>query len=217
MHKCTKHPCPKPATCKCRTVREANIPVIWLVGASGSGKKTHGVPLAKQTNLDFYSTGQMIRDEISTRSKKGVEWEKMMNMSELIPSEQIIQMLEQTMTKRLKHSHGFIISFIKAAAQTELFEKFISPVDLIIYLKCSEETILARQKETGEPENPEDEATSQLETFDQTIAVILRKYKNKIKTVNSDGTVEEVYEQLPSLVEEIIAQKLKTTSVSTCD
>lgn len=218
MHKCKKYPCPKPAACKCRTVREANIPIIWLIGGSGSGKRLHGVPLAKQTNLDFLSLGDIIRDEISTRSKRGVEWEKLINLSESLPSEDIINLLEQIMNKRLKDSRGYIVSFVRNIEQTEIFENYIAPVDMIIYLECSDETMRARaDKNEADNAAPENETAGGFEKLHETIDAILRKYKDIIETVDCNGSIEETYAQLPPLVEKAIIKKLESTPVPTCD
>lgn len=214
MHKCKKHPCPKPELCKCRTVREANIPVIWLLGGTGSGKNTHGVSLAEANKFEFISSNLLLRELMDGSTKKGAEYEKLINSGKMVPDDEVVQLLERTMVTLLRNAHGYVVCFAKNLEQCELFERFIAPADLIIYLECSDETMkartLLRAAEAGAGAAAEDSeavAVTRIERFRSVIEPIIEKYGPRVVRVNCEGTIEEVYAQLQPLVEAAIAAK----------
>lgn len=224
MHKCKKHPCPNPATCKCRTIRDAKIPIIWLIGGTGSGKKTHGIEMAKKFHFDFISTGDLLRSKVASGSNKAQEYQRLMSNGILVPDEEVIELLEKTMKQKLKESHGFVLSFTKNVQQADLFEKFIAPVDLIIYLECSDDAMMARTLtrakaagSTAATDDTEFLAQVRIEQFRKSFDAIQAKYADKIKTIDCNGAIAEIWELLVPLVEQTIAYKLENTTDPKCD
>lgn len=224
MHKCKKNPCPAPATCKCRTVRESQVPIIWLLGGPGSGKGTLGTSLATSNDFQYLSTGQMLRDEVASGSKPGQEFEKIMLEGRLIPDEPLIQLMERKMVKAIRVAkQGYLVNFAKNITQAELFERFIAPVDLIVYLDCSDKTMKARmlqraeQLGTSSDEETEEQIRLCIETFRETIEPLLEFKPDYLKIVNAEGTVEELTNTIQSMIEEVAAHKLATTVVPSCD
>lgn len=224
MHKCKKNPCPAPATCKCRTVRESQVPIIWLLGGPGSGKGTLGTALAATNDFQYLSTGQMLRDEAASGSKPGREFERIMLDGKPIPDEPLIQLMERKMVKAIRVAkQGYLVNFAKNVTQAELFERFIAPVDLIVYLDCSDKTmktrLLQRAEELGtsSDEEAEEKIRLRIETFRETIEPLLTFKPDCLKSVNAEGTVEEITTILQSMIEEVTAQKLATTVAPSCD
>lgn len=224
MHKCKKNPCPAPATCKCRTVRESQVPIIWLLGGPGSGKRTLGTAVAATNDFQYLSTGQMLRDEAASGSTTGQEFEKIMLEGKLLPDEPLIQLMERKMVKAIRVAkQGYLVNFAKNVTQAELFERFISPVDLIVYLDCSDKTmkerLLKRAEELGAStdEEAEEQIRLRIETFRETIEPLLEFKPDCLKSINAEGTVEEVTNTLQSMIEEVAAHKLATTVAPSCD
>lgn len=224
MHKCKKNPCPAPATCKCRTVRESQVPIIWLLGGPGSGKGTLGATLAATNNFQYLSTGQLLRDEVADGSKPGREFEKIMLEGKLIPDEPLIQLMERKMVKAIRVAkQGYLVNFAKNVAQAELFERYIAPVDLIVYLDCSDKTMKARmlqraeQLGTSTDEEAEEQMRLRIETFRETIEPLLEFKSDCLKSVNAEGTVEEITNIIQSMIEDVAEHKLATTVAPSCD
>lgn len=224
MHKCKMNPCPAPATCKCRTVRESQVPIIWLLGGPGSGKGTLGTSLAATNDFQYLSTGQMLRDEAANGSKRGREFEKIMQEGKLIPDEPLVQLMERKMVKAIRVAkQGYLVNFAKNVTQAELFERYIAPVDLIVYLDCSDKTMKARLLKRAEElgastdEEAQEQIRLRIETFRETIEPLLAFKSDCLKSVNAEETVEEITNTLQSMIEEVAAQKLATTVAPSCD
>lgn len=225
MHKCMKHPCPKPETCKCRTVREANVPIIWLIGGTGSGKNTIGTALTQRYRFDFVNSGDLLRQEVRSGSRKGQAYERAILDGRLVDDTEIVELLERTMRRQLqRQSRGYVVSFAKTLAQAQLFEKYIAPVDLVLHLDCSDDTMLQRSlqraAEAGVAANAEDTddiIRVRMQRFRTTVAELLEHYKDRVREINTEAGIEEVMAQIGPIVDEVTARKLSVTPKPTCD
>lgn len=225
MHKCKKHPCPKPASCKCRGVRDANVPVIWLIGGTGAGKNSVCMMLAEKYGFEVYNPASMLRAEIAAGSAKSDEYNEAMANGELVPDDDIIQMLEKSMMKVRKNAKGYAVSsFPKTAAQGQMFEKFISPIDLILHMRCPDELCISRTAkraaEAGAEAHREDSETSakvRLEMYKRTINGIIETFREKIKDIDAKKPLEDVFNDVIPIVEQTMATKLANTPEPTCD
>lgn len=196
MHHCVTHACKKPESCKCRFMRQTSVPVIWLIGGVGSGKKTVGSALAEQFNMTFISGGDLLRDVSMSRSDRAPDILKKLQDAMLVDDEVIVELLENRMKSTYKSTQGFVLSFVKNTNQAELFERFVAPVDLVLYLDCTEAVMLQRANErlATMPEiddNPET-IIRRIEQFTATIKEILKQYKAKVKRISADADREKV-------------------------
>lgn len=225
MHKCKKHPCPKPETCKCRTVREAQIPVIWLIGGAGSGKRTVGRALHEAFGFDYLSSGELLRQAAKSGNAKAQEFDRSIVAGRLVEDDDIVQLLEKTMRQLLlKKTPGYVVSFAKTVAQAELFERFIAPTDLVLLLECSDETMQARSKaravaagEMQDMDDMEETVKLRIDQFRSTLDDFKKTYGPKIKTIDAEEAIDDVMAKVTAIVEEVRVTKLANTAKPTCD
>ena len=59
-------------------MREANVPIIWVLGGPGCGKGTQCAKIVAKYNFSHFSTGDLLRDEVASGSDKGKELQDMM-------------------------------------------------------------------------------------------------------------------------------------------
>lgn len=80
----------------------------------------------------------MLRLEVQSGSEKGKELQEMMSKGILVPNEIVLKLLEAAMLK-VSDPPGFLIDgYPREPAQGSEFEKFIAPVDIILYFECSD-------------------------------------------------------------------------------
>lgn len=218
MHKCKKHPCPKPETCKCRTIRSSKVPIIWLIGGAGAGKNTQSMKIGEKYDLNVIHVGSIFRAEVDSGSAKGIELENYLTAGRLVPDDQVMDIIEPILRRKLKKTkNGFVIvSFPKSEPQSELFEKFIAPVDMILHLNCAEEVMMARVVQRSEEagvnsrrEDNEQTARLRIELFNDVLPKIVAKYGSKVQTINGELTVDQVFDAIVPLIDAVIAEKLK--------
>lgn len=211
MHHCLTHGCKKPQVCKCRFMRNTSIPVIWLIGGVGSGKKTLGTGLAQRFDMTFISGGDLLRDISQSRSERAPEILKKLQEAELVDDDLIVELLENRMKTLYKSTQGFLLSFIKNTNQGDLFESYVAPVDLILYLDCTEEVMLKRASDRlasmPDLDDSPESIERRIEQFTSTIAGILEKYESKVTTIQGDADTDTIMTEAIGHVENAKASK----------
>lgn len=225
MHKCKKHPCPKPATCKCRKVRDARVPVIWVLGPVGSGKGAQSAKMVEQFGFSHFSTGELLREEVRSGSEKGIEIQEYIDRGDPVPDEDVTRVLERAMMRSVKTAKGYLVdNYPINKEQACLFEEFIAPVDLILLFECTEDTCIQRilnramvDGENARADDNEEIVKKRFEDFNNTINDITEPRAEIVKRINAERTEDEIYEELMPIIEEAIACKLANTADPTCD
>lgn len=215
MKKCQKHVCPKPAVCKCRTIRAARKPIVWILGGTGSGKNTQSTKILEKYGFDMIKVGSIFRAEVDSGSARGIELEKYVTNGQLVPDDQVLDTIEPLMRQKLKKTNGYVIvSFPKTIEQSTLFETYIGAADLIIHLDCSEETMIARITQRAEAagvnsrrEDNEHTARVRIAKFADTISPISEKYGDQIRKIDSELPIDEVFEAVVLLIDQMIVDK----------
>lgn len=90
-------------------MRDANVPIIWVLGGPGCGKGTQCEKIVAKYNFSHFSTGDLLRDEVASGSDKGKELQEMMKKGILVPNETVLKLLEAAMVKALSGTVGYLI------------------------------------------------------------------------------------------------------------
>lgn len=110
---------------------------LLLLGPPGVGKGTYGKLLAKELQLKVFSLGDMIRDEISTKSVLGNEMAKFSNSGSLIPDEIIINFVKIKL-------ETFSTSVILDGFPRNLVQASEIQVDHVLNLKMRKEYLIQK-------------------------------------------------------------------------
>ena len=81
---------------------------IILLGAPGSGKGTQAEFIEKYLSVRSISTGNIIRSELKSGTKLGLEAKSYIEKGLLLPDEIVINMVKETVTKP-EYENGFIL------------------------------------------------------------------------------------------------------------
>ena len=80
---------------------------IALFGPPGAGKGTQSEYLIKKYNLFYISTGDLLRKEISNKTRLGLEAKNTIASGGLVSDEIIVQIIEKTITAH-PNANGFL-------------------------------------------------------------------------------------------------------------
>lgn len=116
-----------------------------------------------------------------------------------------------------KLCHNFIcysyIRYPREEAQGREFEAAIAPVDLILYFECSDETLVARiqaraaaSTEVRADDNAEALKT-RIKTFRENTEKILVQYPAKLKRINAERYIDEIFNDVTAGIDGILATK----------
>lgn len=186
---------------------------IALFGPPGAGKGTQAKKLVKKYNLAHLSTGDMIRKEISAGSDFGKMATGIINKGELLSDEFVIALIENSI-EHIKDVDGFLFDgFPRTVAQAEILDKMLEqtghPLNALISIEVPHDELMRRMLERAKIEGRADDNETVIENRfkeyrDKTLPVA-DHYKNqkKFHSVIGHGTVDEVFNALTGIIEEI--------------
>jgi adenylate kinase len=121
---------------------------IVLLGPPGCGKGTVAAKLEEKFGLEHLSTGQWFRKEMRDDTDLGGRAREYIERGELVPDQIVLGLIQHWLTPELLH-HGFLLDgFPRTRSQAEALDSFcakrLAPLEVVLYLQCSEEVILER-------------------------------------------------------------------------
>ncbi len=121
---------------------------IVLLGAPGSGKGTQAVQLGQRFNIRRIATGDLFRKNIQEETELGKLAKKYMDRGELVPDNVTEAMVRERLS-RPDTAPGFILdgfprTMPQAEALTEIMTDMHRRIDIVLYIKVSDEEIVER-------------------------------------------------------------------------
>ncbi|MEM7034942.1 MAG: adenylate kinase [Chloroflexota bacterium] len=121
---------------------------ITLIGPSGAGKGTQAAKIAHALNWLHLSTGDLFRESLANQSNLGLLAQSYMNQGELVPDEIVQAMMVEWLGKILPEKHIIFDGFPRTQHQAVVLDDLLHDdqrhLEIAIYLKVSDETILKR-------------------------------------------------------------------------
>lgn len=182
-------------------LREAKLPVIFVLGGPGCGKGTQCEKIVKQYGFTHLSSGDLLRDEVSSGSERGKALNAIMEKGDLVPLEVVLDLLAEAMLKRVSTSKGFLIDgYPREQAQGVQFEQTILPCTKVLYFEVPDEVmvqrLLHRAKTSGRVDDNEETIKKRLATFHKHSKPVIDYYKDKCSTIVALSSPDEVFSEV---------------------
>jgi len=181
---------------------------IVLFGYPGAGRATQAKKLAKEFGLVYLATGEMLTDELKTKSDLSKEIEPHIKEGTLVPDEIIVRLIEKKI-KANPHSKGFIFkgfprTLVQAYILDGLLRKQGTSVSAVIDIEVATLELVKRLDERGKTDQkqPYDVSTQtivkRLEMHEKKTLPVLDYYQKSVKVyrVNGEGSVDDVWERV---------------------
>ena len=172
---------------------------LVLLGPPGAGKGTQANLICKRYKLSHLSTGDLLRAEITNKSKVGVNAKKIIDEGRLVSNDIIINVIKSFLNNN-KNLNGYLFDgFPRNTEQAKLLDKLMleleDKISCVIQLDVEEkhlrDRILSRGKEEGRSDDNEETLLKRLDTyFNETIPLI--KYYDESKLINKVNGVGEI-------------------------
>ncbi|MBN2669388.1 MAG: adenylate kinase [Bacteroidales bacterium] len=191
---------------------------IVLFGAPGSGRATFGRQLAKQFNLEYISTGDILQEEIDRKGDFGQIIQDFMNKGSHVPDEIVVRLLEKRIAEKPK-TQGFVFkgfprTIIQAYILDGLLRKHHTSINTVINFEVPTLDLISRLEERGKTAHamPYDKSIEsivhRLREHEKKTIQVLDFYKKQKRVIDLDGTQdkEKTYGQLVNIVQEQLKQ-----------
>ncbi len=174
--------------------------LFLVIGAPGSGKTTDASIIAKNnSDITHYSTGDMLRDEISTGSELGKIIESYTSNGNLVPIEIVIKTIINAILKA-PTSTIIIDGYPRSGEQLSALDDYLKQSDdvelkSVIEVVVSKETALDRVlgRSRGDDDN-ERVFNNRMQVYLEPLQEIQEFYtkKNLLKKIDGEKSIEEV-------------------------
>ncbi len=121
---------------------------IVLLGPPGAGKGTQAVMLEERLGYIHLSTGDILRSNVKKGTEIGNKAKSFMEKGELVSDDIVIEMMISEI-RSLDKSKSFMLdgfprTVYQASKLDEALSKVSMPLDMVVYFKTSEETLMFR-------------------------------------------------------------------------
>jgi len=185
---------------------------LILFGPPGSGKGTQSEKLVAAYGLVHLSTGNLLREEIATRTPLGLQAKGFMDKGQLVPDEVVIGMVDSYFDKH-KDARGFLFDgFPRTVAQAKALDNLLelkkTGISKVLILDVDEEELLKRLILRGKTSGRSDDADedilrSRQDVYKKETLPVAAWYSKGKKVVHVDGMggIDEIFERLCSSID----------------
>ena len=115
---------------------------IVLLGPPGIGKGTVAVKISKKLSIPHIATGDMLRENVTHKTKLGLKAKSFMDRGLLVPDEVVIEMIKERL-KKDDCKNGFILDgFPRTINQAEEIKE--TEINKVINMQASDDVIVGR-------------------------------------------------------------------------
>ncbi|XP_065068415.1 adenylate kinase isoenzyme 5-like [Rhopilema esculentum] len=178
-------------------LKDTNI--VFVLGGPGSGKGTQCERIVAKYGFCHLSTGDLLREEVQSGSKRAEALKAIMEKGELVSQDTILELLSEAMIKN-KDAKGFLVDgFPRDVPQGQKFENEVGTCNFILYFDCSNECmterLLGRAKTSGRVDDNEETIKKRLKTFEEQTLPVLDVYggQNKVQRINAERGIDEIF------------------------
>jgi adenylate kinase family enzyme len=148
------------------------------------------------------STGDLLRDEVKNKGPHAEEIEGVLKEGGLVSSEMLVTLIKAAFEKHGNTGKFLLDGFPRSQENVNAWNAAIKDdvtIPCLLYITCSEETMLARllkrAESSGRSDDNEETIQKRFETFKSQTEPILQQFRdqNKVVDIASEGEVDDVY------------------------
>jgi len=175
---------------------------IILLGPPGAGKGTQAVLICKHFGIPHISTGEILREQVSSGSELGRQVKSLLDAGELVSDQLVMKVLEDRLL-RPDCAAGYLLDGVpRTVVQAEILKGFLgaskTALTRVVQLEVPEQVLLDRIRHRGGAGSRSDDtaevAAKRLQVYWAQTAPVAEFYRNEglLRQVDGVGTVEEV-------------------------
>ena len=185
---------------------------IILFGPPGSGKGTQSEKLIDKYGLIHLSTGNLLREEISNKTKLGLEAKQFMDNGQLVPDSVVIGMIRSAIGSN-PDARGFLFDgFPRTVAQSEALDELLAEnhaeINLVLALQVGEDELIGRLLNRGKTSGRSDDVNEEvirarIVEYENKTSPVADYYDqfDKVVRIKGEGDIDEIFDALTDEIE----------------
>ena len=186
---------------------------LVIFGPPGAGKGTQSNFIVEKFKFYQLSTGDLLRKEVKSKSKLGIEISSIINSGSLV-SDEIVSKLIANYLSNDKYKNklifdGYPRNLTQAKTLRELLSQYSQKIDLVLKLSVSLDTIKKRISERRSLENRVDDneetAIKRYKTYERSTEPVIEYYKklNLLKVIDGESSIDQINKEISDIISSI--------------
>jgi adenylate kinase len=173
---------------------------LLFLGPPGAGKGTQANLFCKKYGLVHLSTGDLLRDEVSSGSVLGLKAAEIMNKGELVSDELVLSIVEGRLVNINEGwlLDGFPRNINQANSLKNLLEKIKQPLEGVILIKVDDDYLIKRLLERGRQDDNEQVITNRLNIYREQTTPLIDLYKKQgiLEEIEGNADIDVVFSSI---------------------
>lgn len=176
---------------------------IILFGPPGAGKGTQSHQLKEKYSMTYFSTGDILREEMAEETEIGKKVKDIIGKGGLVSDEIVVSMIESRIEAN-KDTNGFLFDgFPRTVRQAEMLDDIMKKsalkIDAVISLEVPEDILIERMLERGKTSGRADDNIDSIKhrfvEYDEKTKPVLDYYKQQgcLHPISGVGKIEEIF------------------------
>ena len=170
---------------------------LLFLGPPGAGKGTQANLFCKKYGLIHLSTGDLLRDEVSSGSVLGLKAAEIMNKGELVSDELVLSIVEGRLVNIKKGwlLDGFPRTVNQANSLEKLLEKINQPLEAVISIKITDDYLIKRLLARGREDDNEEVIANRLKIYREKTSPLIDLYTRQgiLVGINGNADIDVVF------------------------
>ena len=170
---------------------------LLFIGPPGAGKGTQATLFCKKYGIDHLSTGDLLRDEVSSGSVLGIKAAETMNQGELVSDELVLSIVEGRLLNSNKGwlLDGFPRNVNQANSLKHLLEKIKQPLEAVISIKIADDYLIKRLLARGREDDNEEVIVNRLKIYRYKTSPLIDLYSKQgiLKEIDGNDDIDVVF------------------------
>ena len=184
---------------------------IVIFGPPGAGKGTQSKFIVNKYNLYQLSTGDLLRNEIKSKTELGSKISSIMNAGDLVSDNIVSELIEKFVSNNEYKNKIIFDGYPRNLEQAKNLDKMLrshgQKIDIVLKLSVTLATvkkrILERQNQEKRADDNEEIAIKRYKTYENSSLPVLDYYKgfDLLKVVNGESTISEINTEISDLID----------------
>jgi len=173
-------------------------PILWIMGGPGSGKGTQCERITMKFAFTHISSGDLLRAEVMSGTKRGTQLYKLMASGESVPNEIVDDILAEAMVRKAD-SKGFLIDgFPIDIEQADAFVRDIAAPAAVIFFEANDSVLKQRLMARNNFDDTEESIAKRVANFNANTRPIAEKFAAKV--VNAERSAVDIFADVEKLM-----------------